>query len=190
MQKPLEITFRHMKPSPAMESEVQDRAEDLERFCDEIIGCSVVVEAPHKHHQQGNLFRVRIDVTVPGKEIVVKRSPDEHHAHEDPYVAMRDAFNAMRRQLEDYARERRGKVKHHEETPHGRVSELWPEMDYGRLITADGRDIYFHRNSLVNGKYEDLEIGTELRFTEEAGVIRLQGLVGGFKRRPVKRPLR
>ncbi len=169
MQKPLEITFRHMEPSEALETTIREKAAKLERYCGEIIGCSVVVETPHKHHHQGNLFHFRIDVTVPGKEIVVKRSPDEHHAHEDPYVALRDAFDAMRRQLEDYTRERRGKVKHHEETPHGRVSELHPDRDFGRLMTPDGRDIYFHRNSVVTGKFEDLEIGTELRFDEEAG---------------------
>ena len=169
MQKPLELTFRHMDPSPAMEAEVRERVEGLERFCADIIGCSVVIEAPHKHHEQGNLFHLRIDVTVPDREIVVKRSPDAHHAHEDPYVAMHDAFDAVRRQLEDYARERRGKVKHHEEASRARVTELWPEMDYGRMLTPDGRDIYFHRNSIVNGSFDELEIGTELRFEEEAG---------------------
>jgi ribosomal subunit interface protein len=169
MQKPLELTFRHMDPSPAMEDAIRERVDKLERFCGDIIGCSIVVEAPHKHHQQGNLFHLRIDVTVPGKEIVVKRSPDGHHAHEDPYVALRDAFDAVRRQLEDYSRERRGEVKHHEEAAHARVTELWPEMDYGRMLTPDGRDVYFHRNSIVNGSFDDLDIGTELRFEEEAG---------------------
>ena len=158
-----------MEPSPALETAVRERVEHLENYCNEIIGCSVIVEAPHKHHHKGNLFRLRIDVTVPGKEIVVKRSPDEHHAHEDPYVALRDAFDAVRRQLEDYVRKRRGKVKSHEVTPHGRVSVLNPDQDYGRLATPDGRDIYFHRNSLVNADFDDLEIGTELRFVEEAG---------------------
>ena len=169
MQKPLELTFRHMDSSPAMTDAIRERVENLERFSDNIVGCSVVVEAPHKHHRKGNLFHLRIDVTVPGKEIVVKRSADENHAHEDPYVALRDAFDAVRRQLEDYAREQRGKVKHHEDAPHARVTELWPEMDYGRMLTPDGRDIYFHRNSIVNGSFDDLEIGAELRFDEEAG---------------------
>ena len=169
MQKPIEITFRGMDPSPALETAVRERAGLLEQFCSEIIGCSVVVEAPHRHHHKGNLFHLRIDVTVPDKEIVVKRSPDEHQAHEDPYVALRDAFDAVRRQLEDYVRKRRGQVKAHDEAAHGRVRLLQPDEDYGRLETPDGRDIYFHRNSLVNARFEDLEIGTELRFTEEAG---------------------
>lgn len=169
MQKPIEITFRHMERSPALENAIRERADNLEHYCSDIIGCNIVVESPHKHHHRGNLFQVRIDVTVPDQEIVVKRSPDQHQAHEDPYVAMHDAFDAVRRQLEDYVRMRRGKVKRHEVPPHGRVTSLVPERDYGRLETPDGRDIYFHRNSLVKGKFEDLEIGTELRFVEEAG---------------------
>ncbi len=169
MRKPLEITFRHMDPSPALEAVVRERAEKLEKFCDQIIGCRVVVESPHKHHHKGNLHHLRIDVTVPGAEIVVKRSPDDEHAHEDPYVAVRDAFDSVRRRLEDYTRKRRGKVKTHEQAAHGRVTVLEPAQDYGTLETLDGREIYFHRNSLVKADFDDLAIGTELRFVEEAG---------------------
>ena len=169
MQKPLEITFRHMEPSPALEAEVRERVEKLEKFCDDIIGCRVMFEEPHQHHHQGNLYHFRIDLTVPGKEIVVKRSPDDEHAHEDAFVALRDAFDAMRRQLEDYVRKRRGEVKTHEVPPHGRVIQLEPERDFGRLETPDGREIYFHRNSMIGADFDDLVLGTELRFVEESG---------------------
>lgn len=113
MKKPLEITFRHMDPSPALEAAVRERVEKLEKFSDEIIGCSVVIEAPHKHKHKGKLYHLRIDMTVPGGEIVVKRSPDDQQTHEDPYVTVRDAFDSVRRQLEDHTRKRRGKVKRH-----------------------------------------------------------------------------
>ncbi len=169
MQKPLKIIFRHMDSSPALEAAVRERAAKLEKFCDEIIGCQVMIEAPHQHHHQGNLYHFRIDLTVPGKEIVVKRSPDDQHAHEDAFVALRDAFDSVRRQLEDYVRIRRGKVKTHDVPAHGRVSCLMPEQDYGRLATPDGREIYFHRNSLIDAEFDDLAIGTELRFVEETG---------------------
>ena len=169
MQKPLEIIFRHMERSPSLETVVRERVEKLEKFCDEIIGCQVMFEEPHQHHRQGNLYHFRIHLTVPGKEIVVKRSPDDEHAHEDAFVALRDAFDSARRQLEDYVRIRRGKVKTHEIPAHGRVIHLEPERDYGRLETPDGRDIYFHRNSLIGVAIDDLAIGTELRFVEEAG---------------------
>ena len=133
------------------------------------IGCQVMFEEPHQHHHQGNLYHFRIDLTVPGKEIVVKRSPGDEHAHEDAFVALRDAFDAMRRQLEDYVRKRRGEVKTQEVPPHGRVIRLEPERDFGRLETPDGREIYFHRNSVIDADFDDLVIGTELRFVEESG---------------------
>jgi ribosome-associated translation inhibitor RaiA len=78
------------------------------------MSCRVVIELHHRHHHQGNLYHVRVDLKVPDAEIVASREPAEHHAHEDVYVAIRDAFNAVRRRLEDYIRRRRGVVKAHE----------------------------------------------------------------------------
>lgn len=117
MQIPLQITFRHLEPSDAIEADIRDKAQKLERFANDITSCRVVVEAPHKHHHKGRIYTVSIDITVPGDEIVASRHPDKQHAHEDAYVAIRDAFNAAQRQLEDYVRERRGKVKSHETPP-------------------------------------------------------------------------
>jgi ribosome-associated translation inhibitor RaiA len=111
MQIPLQITFRHMKPSEAVADAIRDRAEKLEHFYDRITGCHVIVESPNRPHHQGNLFHVRIDLTVPGAEIVVGRDPPEHHAHEDVYVAVRDAFDAARRQIEDFIRQSRPREK-------------------------------------------------------------------------------
>ena len=113
MQLPLQITFRHMDPSPAIEARIRERAEELDQFFDRITSCRVVVECGNKRHQQGKLFEVRVDLTVPGREIVVGRDPGANHAHEDAHVAVRDAFDAARRQLEDHARDRRGAVKSH-----------------------------------------------------------------------------
>lgn len=113
MKTPVQVTFHNMEHSPAVETAIRERAGQLEKFCADIIGCQVEVEAPHRHHHRGNLFEVRLRVTVPGTEIVANRNPDEDHAHEDVYVALRDAFRAARRQLEDYVRRRRGDVKSH-----------------------------------------------------------------------------
>jgi ribosomal subunit interface protein len=169
MQLPLQLTFRNLDPSPAVEADVREKATKLDQFYDHIMACRVVVEAHHKHHHKGNLYHVRIDLTVPDEELVVSREPHEHHAHEDAYVAVRDAFDAARRQLEDYVRRRDQRMKRHQAPPHGRISQLHPEDDYGRIETPDGRDIYFHKNSLLNADFADLEIGTEVRFDEEAG---------------------
>ena len=169
MQLPLQVTFRHMEPSEALEAKIRKRADELDQLFDGIMSCRVVVEINHQHHHQGNLFHVRIDLKLPGKELVVSREPDKHHAHEDPYVAVRDAFDAMRRQLEDYLRVRRNEVKTHEEPPHGVISVLFPHEDYGRIVSADGRDIYFHRNSIVGADFNNLETGMHVRFAEEMG---------------------
>ena len=116
------------------------------------MACRVVVESPHARHHQGRLYQVHIDITVPGAEWVASRSADKNHAHEDVYVAIRDAFDAAKRQLQEYKRKLKNKVKTHETPAHGQVAELEPNQDYGRIQASDGRDIYFHRNSLVRGE--------------------------------------
>ena len=110
MQVPLQITFRQMDASPALDARIRQRAEELEQFYDRITACHVTVEAQHRRHQQGNLFRVSVDLMVPGREITVGRGKDVNHAHEDAHVAVRDAFDALRRRLEDYVRSPRGKM--------------------------------------------------------------------------------
>ena len=112
MQQSTRITFRDIPHSDAVEAAIREKAEKLHQYFDRIIACDVVVEAPHTHHNKGVLYHVRIDLTVPDEELVVSRSHDDKHAHEDVYVAIRDAFDAMRRQLKVYAR------KHHDH--HGR----------------------------------------------------------------------
>ena len=167
MQLPLQITFRHMDSSDAVAARIGERAEALERFFDRIVSCRVVVECQHPRRQQGNLFRVRVDLKVPGGEIVVGRDPEAHHAHEDVYVAIRDAFDATRRLLEDYVRQGRGDVKLHAVPDHGRIARLLPDRDCGFIASAGGDEIYFHRNSVTNGGFDKLAIGDEVRFVAQ-----------------------
>jgi ribosomal subunit interface protein len=114
MQIPLEIVFHNVDRSAAVEAAVRERAAKLEQFAENITSCRVTVEAPHKHHHHGNLYTVRIDLRFPGGEAVANRAPSANHAHEDVYVALRDAFKAARRQLQDRQRIRRGDVKTHD----------------------------------------------------------------------------
>jgi cold shock CspA family protein/ribosome-associated translation inhibitor RaiA len=169
MEKPVQVTFRNLEPSAAIEADVREKVAKLEEFFDGIIGCRVVIEEPHRSQHQGKLVHVRVDVTVPGKELVVSREPTEHHAHEDAHVAVRDAFRAMKRQLEDHARVIRGDTKRHEEPPPACIARLFPADGYGFIETGDGREIYFHRNALVDQPFERLTIGDAVRFVEEAG---------------------
>jgi ribosomal subunit interface protein len=169
MQLPLQVTFRNLERSPALEAEVRSHAERLDKFYDRIMSCRVVIEERHKHHRQGNHFHVSLDVTVPGGELVASREPDAHHRYADVHVAIRDAFDSMRRQLEDFARKHDQRLKVHAPPPHGRIVELTPEEDRGRIETPDGRLIYFHRHSVVGADFDALTIGAEVRFHEEAG---------------------
>ena len=116
MQVPLQITFRGFPSSEAVESRISAKVSRLERLCERIIGCRVVIESPHHHQHKGNSYRVSIDLTVPEGEIVVGRHNGRNHAHEDVYVAIRDAFAALERQLQEHVRRQRGDVKHHEPT--------------------------------------------------------------------------
>jgi len=169
MQMPMQITFRNMEPSEAVKARVRERAEKLDRYHPRIMGCHVVVESPHRHHHQGKVFHVRIDVTVPQTEIVVNREPEEDHAHEDVFVAIRDAFDAMQRQLQDCAREQRGAVKAHAPAPRGRIARLFPDEGYGFIVTPDAREIYFHSNAVVDGTFAALEVGALVEFVEAQG---------------------
>jgi ribosomal subunit interface protein len=169
MQLPLQITFRNVDQSDAVEAKIRERAEKLETFFSPIISCRVAVETEHKHHQQGNRFRVRVEVKVPDRELVASREPAEHHAYTDVYVAIRDAFDAMKRQLEEYACQRRRHVKMHETPEHGRIAELHPEGDFGRIEMPDGQLVYFHRNSLLDGDFDKLAVGAQVRLNSEMG---------------------
>jgi cold shock CspA family protein/ribosome-associated translation inhibitor RaiA len=165
MQRPLKITSRDFALSEPVEAEIREKASALENYYERLSGCEVTVRAPAiKHHRKGGPFVVGIRMTVPGKELAVDRQ-----AQEELSQAIREAFDAARRQLEDYVRELRGSVKTHEATALGHVIRLELALDYGFLETPDNREIYFHRNSLLGADFDKLEIGAEVRFVEEEG---------------------
>ncbi len=109
MEIPVQINFHDVDHSDAVEARIREKVEKLEQYSDRIIGCRVTVEAPHKHHHKGKLYTVKIDLTLPGGEIVVAHDNHDDHAHEDVYVAIRDSFEAMRRQLKKHVRQTREK---------------------------------------------------------------------------------
>jgi cold shock CspA family protein/ribosome-associated translation inhibitor RaiA len=169
MQLPLQITFRNVPSSEAIDAKIRQKTDKLNQLYSRLMGCRVAIEAPHRHHQ-GNLYHIRIDLTVPGGELVVNRTPPEHQAHEDIYVAIRDAFDDAKRELQDYARRQRGDVKTHETPqPQGRVAKLFPDEGYGFIETADGYEVYFHQHSVLDNAFDELELGSEVSFVEEEG---------------------
>ncbi len=162
MQIPLQITIRDMDRSDALDTAIHEHASKLEQFHSRITRCRVTVEQMRKHHQQGRHFAVKVDLRVPGKEIVATRDHDE-----DVYVALRDAFDSAKRQLEETARELRGDVKTHVPALHGTIARMRLDEGYGFIETSDGRELYFSRDNVVHPPFEHLELGTVVQFIEE-----------------------
>ncbi len=167
MQEPFRLSFRNMAAPIGVEEQVRARIAELEQYSGRIVGCNVTVEPSNRRHHRGNLYHVRIELFVPGGEIVVRRDPPEHHAHEDLPVALRDAFNAAQRQLQDRMRELRGDVKAHAPPAIGKIASLLP--DHGFLVTESGEEVYFHKNAVLGAGYDGLNIGDKVRYVVHEG---------------------
>jgi cold shock CspA family protein/ribosome-associated translation inhibitor RaiA len=167
MQLPVEITYRGIEKSDDIDNLIHAKAARLDKFCDHISRCDVVVERPNHAQRAGNPFRVRIDVTVPpGHELVADERQNEHKMHEPLTKVVNDAFKTMERQLKDLVERQRRDVKTHPE-PRALISKLF--SDYGFITDASGVDIYFHRNAVVNAEFANLKVGMEVRYDESHG---------------------
>lgn len=187
MKSQLQITFRNMEPSNEIEEWIRAEAAKLDLLYSQLMRCRVMVEIPHRHHRTGSPYHIRIDLTVPQGEIVVKREPSlsagarrlgerqiKKHAevkipHKNLRIAIDEAFKAAGRRLQDYARRQRGDTKSHAPLPEARVSKIFPREGYGFLTADDGRQIYFHKNSVLGRAFSHLKVGTAVRFVEEVG---------------------
>jgi cold shock CspA family protein len=170
MQVPLQIVFEHIGSSDAVEAAVRKEAQRLERFYGRITSARVVVGRPRHRRRKGDAYSVRVHLSLPGgRHVDVTREPAATGRHEDAYATIRDAFDAACRQLQDEARKLDGAVKAHGPRPHGVVAGLVPERDHGFIAASDGREIYFHRNRVIEGTFEDLAVGQEVRFSEAEG---------------------
>lgn len=169
MQTPLELSFNNLDPSEAVEQRVRERADRLERRFGGITSCHVWIDTYHrsqaKTHGKPVEYDVRIEVRVPGTELAVSRKPGDRRAHTDIMVAVRDSFDAMERQLRDYASRLQGEVKSHPTPLQGKVGRVFPDEGYGFIQTTDGREIYFHRNSVIEDGFDGLESGTPVELS-------------------------
>lgn len=174
MQEPLQISFHNMSQSDALESRVRGRVERMERYYDGIIACRVAIEAPHKQPHKSTLG-ISITVHVPGKDLVVKREGRLHEAdgHSEAYGVLNDAFDSIDRQLEEFSRKQRGEVKTHEGPALARVIRLFKDQDYGFIETPDQIDLYFHRAVVRDDRFDELEVGSEVRYdkADEEGAV-------------------
>lgn len=159
MQLPVQITLRDLDSSPALEEHIRKKAEKLDRFYGRVSSCRVVVECSKKHMNNGKLYNVRIDLTVPGKEIVVTRK-----VNQDVYVALRDAFDALSRRLEDHSHKRKGAVKKHEDLMHGHVARILLSEGYGFIEGADGNEYYFSVTNVTYPAFSQLIIGDAVEY--------------------------
>lgn len=173
MERPLEIAFHNMPTSEALESEIREHVEKLEKRFGRLIGCRVSVEALHQQHQTGNIYEVHIILSVPGQDLAVSREPHrakERYANPDVRTSIRDAFKAAERQLEAW----KGRKREDTSAPSGsalagQVAQIVPDADHGFILTNTGAQLYFHRGSVTNGRFEDLKQGVLVHYVEEEG---------------------
>lgn len=171
MKVPLEISYRNVEKTDALEALIHEKVAKLERFCDHISSCRVAVEKPHENPKSGSPYRVRIDLTVPpGHELVAVKNPAEGDQYDPLETVIRSAFEAARRQLVELNERQHDEVKSHPEQEMGAiVTKLFPEQGYGFIKSLEGEDVYFHRNSVVNGDFDRIEVGTGVRYVALEG---------------------
>jgi cold shock CspA family protein/ribosome-associated translation inhibitor RaiA len=168
MKIPLQISFENAEPSEAVREAIKHEVERLEKYRHDVTGCRVAVVAPSSKHRHGGVYRVNIWVTIPPREnIVVSHQPCDDQSHVHVEVAIKDAFATARRQIDALAQRASGQVKLHEIEAHGQVSKI--SGDYGFIATPDEREVYFHRNSVIEDAFARLSVGSEVRFAEELG---------------------
>ena len=172
MNVPLEITYRGTEKTPEIDDFIRSKAKKLDKMCDHITSCRIAIEQPQRHQSQGNPYRVRIQLRVPpGHELVVKKETSRGDLHDPLSKVVSQAFDSVSRQLRELMEKQQGDVKRHEDhQTMGVVVSLFHDESYGFLKALDtGKEVYFHRNSVIEDDFDRLEIGTGVRFAEEAG---------------------
>ena len=174
MNVPLEITWRNIEKTPSLDALIRKKADRLQTVCEDLSSCRVAIEKA-QHDRAGTPYRVRIDMTLPpGQELVVTRNPGEGPAHDPLPAVVRKAFEAARRRLKRFTERRQEKhpsrgVTRADADDTGVVSRLFQEEGYGFLRSLEGREVYFHRHSVLNGEFDRLRIGTGVRFVRSQG---------------------
>jgi cold shock CspA family protein len=170
METPVEIEFQEMAASPETRGLIARHVEQLEQRYGRITACRIVVKGPGQRHQTGGHYDINIRLALPdGREVDIGRTPKADERHADLSFAINDAFKRARRRLQDKARRMEGMVKTHEGQSIGTVLRFDPAGEFGFLRANDGREIYFHRNSVLDGKFSELAVGTRVMFADEIG---------------------
>jgi cold shock CspA family protein/ribosome-associated translation inhibitor RaiA len=173
MERPLEIAFHNLPSSAWVEAEIRERVAKLEKRYPHLTGCRVSVEKLHNQHRTGNVYEVHVILSVPGRDLAVSREPrkaGEKAARTDLRASIQEAFRAAERQLEAF----KGRMREDTTPPSGsalagRIAQIEPGADYGYLLSAAGTQLYFHRDSVTNGRFDDLREGQAVHYVEEEG---------------------
>jgi cold shock CspA family protein/ribosome-associated translation inhibitor RaiA len=169
METPVEIDFQGMQGTPAVRESIEEHVAKLEQRYGRITACRVVIKGPGAHHRTG-LCEINIRLALPdGREVNIARTPQADERYSDLPFAVNDTFRRARRRLQDHVRRMQGQVKQHEGLPVGTVTKLDPSGEFGFLETADGREFYFHRDSVLDPGFSRLVIGVRVSFAEEMG---------------------
>jgi cold shock CspA family protein len=152
---------------PAAERHVLRGITRLERLAPDLVGVRVTLARRGARRETGDLYTVSLELTGPGRDVYVSRTAPLHTQSADLLTAIGEAFDTAQRRIVESHAVARGDVKSHEPMARGEVVELFP--DYGFIRTAEGRTVYFHRNSVLDDAWKALEVGAEVRFAEEAG---------------------
>ncbi|MDX6749535.1 HPF/RaiA family ribosome-associated protein [Geminicoccaceae bacterium 1502E] len=171
MQTPLQITFRNIERSEALEGRIRERVGRLERLHPDIIGCRVVVETPYRSPGAGKVpVGLSVEVEVPGRTMVSKSSEEPRETKDGTGRVVTTVFDAIERQLEDARRIRRKDVKEHEaEMEAGRIVRLFPEERYGFVEVSGGTNLFFSETVLQGLAFEALDSGTMVAVTRASG---------------------
>lgn len=170
MQVPLEITYREVEKTEALDTLVREKVAKLEQVYERLNSCRVAIEKIHDRPSSGSPYRVRIDMTVPGQEVVAESNPGEGVQYIEVQPVIRDAFDAARRQLQEISERQRNRVKTHEaQDMTAIVTKIFRDEGYGFIKTFDDREVYFHRNSVLHDDFDRIDVGTGVHFFLEDG---------------------
>ena len=170
MQTSVGIDFQGMPGTPEIRDDIAKRVAELEERYGRVTSCRVVLKGPGGHHRTGGLYEVNIRLALPnGREVNVARTAPADERRSDLNFALNDAFKRARRRLQDHVRRMQGQVKQHETQPIGTIVRLDPSGEFGFLECSDGREIYFHKNSVRDGGISRLTVGARVAFAEEMG---------------------
>ncbi len=169
MQAAVEIDFQGMAADESLRQSVLRHVAIVEDRFGEITWCRVAIKAPSDRHRKGGLYEIAVHIILPHRrDVDIGRTATADERYADPAFAVNDAFKRALRRLEERARRQRGKVKTHQEQPVATVKSI-NASGFGFLETADGREIYFHRNSVLNDGFAHLSPGTRVTYCEEPG---------------------